>query len=546
MLDGNALTLHRPFRTLDLAPWHAERPHLVVNSLLQIREQTPDLAGLAEWIVPRLPRRTLASDTLHSPRASSRSAVLSYALGGRWVAFNTAEYVNAITIDVDHTGWSDAVNLAVDFYGCPRPLAVTGPSGTAHLTWFLDTPVCVGPKARPKPIALLAHVRAGLTAMFRADRGYTNRLTKNPFDPAWTALFGDGRRLELRDLKAAVEAWRDDEGLEEPKPIARPRPIPATSAFAGNERGKRLFDAVRHRCYATGQCNGDVILEWAEQIAADLRSPAPPKVITAIARSVARFMNTRWNGRRRGIDDCNRGVMRLGSTRLSTAEKQGMAGKRTATIVVRRTDAAIEAAVQELQSAGRPFTQSDVATCSEVSLRTVKRRWSDIAARVPSAVASGSALIEGVREAMPTSFENDLNLESYPSAKPRRFGSTVPAPTVVMPRCLQTVRTVSKSRFLSKALPIQELVEEQPSVRKVGRDSTPPTAAEIRVTVDLMTSIIDQLGEPIEVPPVHARLLRIPEVRRVVREAERASREAWRRWRARPQTDAIFEDDDPG
>jgi len=317
------------------------------------------------------------------------------------MAFNTAAYTNAITIDCDHARCPELVE-PLSLYGCPEPnCIVTDPfKGTSHATWILDAPVRTTADARPKAIKLLGAVRDGLTAMLDGDLAYTNRLTKNPWaagrtpasrwdDPAlpmvwdaycaartgllWHTAMLNPEPAQLCHLAEAVNAWTRDQDYPRQPWRPRVRQFPA----AETARGRRLFDAARFRVYAAGATDDDEIRSIIDAEAERLGSPATDRARATMAKGMGRFMRTKW-GRRRGRSaGCgrNRGTMHLERKDLPLPEKQSLAAKRSRAIVAARNDLAIGAAFEALRAEGIHVTQAAVAVRAGVSLRTVASRW---------------------------------------------------------------------------------------------------------------------------------------------------------------------------
>ena len=268
-LDSFTLPAGAP--ALDLPLRFLRRPHLLANALATTKLSAPNLAKLADFILPRTPRCPLASDSLHTGCASSAPELLDTAVGMPWMSFNNASWTNAITTDCDHDEAEDLVAEFMRFLrqvdpDAPEPLIVVDWwTGRSHVTWFLGKPVFTGPQpdasaGRSAPVLrTLEAVRLGLCAVLRGDPGFTNRLTKNPFArgtchpgrgrPALPLLWdwyadtgcpmrfrtiqGDLRPIGLLSLWRALKLWREDTGQALPFPgAAAPGQIRPTQSAA--------------------------------------------------------------------------------------------------------------------------------------------------------------------------------------------------------------------------------------------------------------------------------------------------------------------------
>lgn len=353
-------------------------------------EFAPDLAPLADFVIPRLPRMVLCSDTLHTSHPSSVRMRLSQAINVAYISFNTTDFTNALTFDLDH----ENVDLVVTEFmrllhsvdaAAPWPMIVrTSLTGRAHVTWFLKSPVFTGERARDKPIQLLTAVRIGLTEALQADPTFTNRLTKNPFainnwSNVWCVNRGGGYPIELNALRRALTQYEHETGRK----IRLPRLSFRNSHSMlvpprDQERGKRLFDAARFVIYALGTSDVKIIREIVEQQAAAIGSPATPRQQTTIARSIAQYMGAcsrRGRPQRKGHPRPNRGILRLDETNLSRPERQRLGALHTASKRRTATEATLATSLLALLAAGTIITQPILAEAANVKLRQVQRLW---------------------------------------------------------------------------------------------------------------------------------------------------------------------------
>ena len=374
---------------VDLAPWHAERPHLVANALASIGLAAPHLAGLARLIIPRMPRKLLATSTLKTAAASSDVMLLDDAIGHEHIGIRTPTHAYAVAVDCDHADWPELVEKLAG-YGVPHPTWICADpwTGRAHLVWWLRDAVVLTEAGRTAPIRLLGTVAALLTAAFRGDAGYTGTLTKNPFRagraitqygspsvPAlWQAHWATTPNMrhsviprpELHDLtvlRRALLAWQEDTGTPTP---GRRRKVVAPDDIVP---GTVLFHTLRYRVYAGWPMSAADVHGMAIEQAAVLGSPIRDRQLLGMARRIHTWCSRHYTGR------VNRGRDRLDGCGLAMAEKQSIAGLNTARDKRRARPVTLEQAASRVLASGRTLTKSTLAAEANVSPRTVQRWW---------------------------------------------------------------------------------------------------------------------------------------------------------------------------
>ncbi len=422
----------RVVQPVQAAQWHRRepkpgKPHVLPNALQRAHEAAPHLDGLARFLLPRLPTGVLASSTIKDAvpgmAPSSRVLSLDAALRHQWLSLNTDKWTNAETADCDGVDWDDRLDELVTRYGMAEPLfnCASPWKGSAHLTWAYDSPV---DNEKPHQVRLRRGIKKGLAVAFGSDPRFANRLQKNPWHLAPTPILeGQGnpgnwllweaykatdagttyhttvspepRAHAMAELFRPLAAYAADRGITLLTPAeGSSRPVfiraPAAAAPADSRHGWRVFDAARMRVYRARTADLGTIRGIVGRAAADVGSPADPSDLDGIATSIARFMREDWTGPldgkpgTRSTRDIDHGAMtreaaadgRLDEwTALSTTERRVQAARRSADLSSGRTDDAIRAAADRLIRAGTPFTQTEIAAASGVSLRTVKRRF---------------------------------------------------------------------------------------------------------------------------------------------------------------------------
>ncbi|MBS0559811.1 MAG: primase C-terminal domain-containing protein [Proteobacteria bacterium] len=201
----------------------------------------------------------------------------------------------------------------------------------------------------------------------------------------WHTEPGSVEAFDLRDIVAALAdeygAAAVSSGTR--RAIRKRRPPPSTFG-----RNCSLFDTVRFWAYDRFERDERAVLEEAQRVNAQFLEPLPSSEVAATARSIARFMNTRFcpstsSSSRRGRD-------RDAGVSLDRRGRQAVAGRVSAANRASATDASLRNAWSRLRAAGRRVTQATLAAEAGRSIRTVKRRWHGIVV-VPDAALSGSA-----------------------------------------------------------------------------------------------------------------------------------------------------------
>lgn len=358
----------------------------------------PELATFSSQILGRCPRYVLASQTIRSTalQKSSSRMRLQDGILMPWVCLNTNDFVNILAFDIDHTCAREYLaNIPEDI----RPTLVEDPvSGRAHAFLLLRSPVYLGPEARQKPKKLLwlAHqlMAAALDAtplpyksLIKSPWGVAENLIGNlvPREPSqnnratfpdtsspggclkllWRTEPGAGPS-ELRDVVSLLmPVWQDK--IQKPAKIWL-RYAEREPSSVG--RNCSLFDQVRWWCYSGLVKDLLEISAYAHQINRTFPAPLPGSEVEATARSICKFMNSRYCPAY-GI---KRFSMSFSAENLTTAQKQAESAHRTSTIKQQKSYARIENALKAWPR-GMALTQAALALRTDLSVRTVGRYW---------------------------------------------------------------------------------------------------------------------------------------------------------------------------
>ena len=399
----DASELGRPAR----APWNRRQDGLLRGSVAEALRlaitRAPHLRALADLVVPNLPWRPLASWSLKTDSASSAETALPYALTAPWFSPNTAEWVNVIIIDADHDDLDVLEELV--WIGCPAPtwVSVSPESGRFHAVWWLARPADMRPGAPAGPKRLLRYAIALLNGALRGDQNCVNRLTKNPwgilgnayvsmrfamapFDAPtlwlahdasgtwlrWHTIPGSAEGVQLAAIVGAMaEEYRQH--ARWPNRDRRHAAAPdGKTKTTGSSRNCDVFAALGNWSRAHDERDGAAILGKAIAINAALPLPLGRREVQTVARSVTKWMATKWRGRG---GSKRRSVMRLGETHVSLPEKQAMGGRFSARQnASKHTAAVLDAACRLFSELGKRPSASEIVAASKASVATVKRR----------------------------------------------------------------------------------------------------------------------------------------------------------------------------
>lgn len=314
------------------------------------------------------------------------------AINQPWISFDSERWWNVLALDIDHNDWADPWE---SLPACCRPHVVTDPwSGRAAGLYVLRAPICMDD---PKQVKYARHVQRLAAQVFGATPLPHRTLTKNPWgikfnldsplkrrtaEPSsgilwdaysdskttlcWSTLTGSPT-VSLHDLFDCDQFRRaaDDLITDTPRRRAAERPEPS-----GLGRNCNLFDRLRFHAYDSGESDFNSLLTEAEQMN---DGGLPESELRAIARSVSKFMSTRY----RPAEQINRGVMNLENIRIPLQTKQRLAAHRTNSVKADNTDHKLRQAIQHWP-AGKKLTQSALARAAQVGIATVKRRWSTL------------------------------------------------------------------------------------------------------------------------------------------------------------------------
>jgi hypothetical protein len=374
-----------------IAPWHALTSHIVG---MAAHRTAPHLDDLANFLLPHMPKRVLASNNIRSDGVDERysyRAMFEYAVTQPWISFDSPHWQNAIVVDVDDQDGAARIEQLATQYGVPRPVLVVDPwSGYSHAMWRLAAPVHEGAHKANRILAYASHMLAaalggtplpkhalcknpwGLTSELvgqrrrrsQAPNALWERYEATGTDLMWVTIRGDMRAVALRDVVAALA---DDFG--EAARATMPRRDRGDREPSALGRNCEVFDRTRWWSYDHKESNEATIRAAAEQFNSELGRRMTTGEVAGIARSIAKFMRTKYRATGKPRRDTRAGIG------MSAAERRDYAGRETAARIAAKTDLAIAKALHTLKAAGQKLTQTAVAKVAGRCVRTIKGRW---------------------------------------------------------------------------------------------------------------------------------------------------------------------------
>jgi hypothetical protein len=190
------------------AVWHRRHPQALLEALAPYQGAAPHVYQLARRLLPRLPRRLLASQNLRTSCPSPFSSVLPLVLAAScpWFAVDSIEARNALLFDLDH---DDGVELIAGLPEVIRPWLIMDPhSGRSHAILFLHTPVIATASGSVRAKAFADYAHRLMAGCLRATPLPQRSLVKNPLGRVDALLGNQVRRTPQSTYSATWEAWQ--------------------------------------------------------------------------------------------------------------------------------------------------------------------------------------------------------------------------------------------------------------------------------------------------------------------------------------------------
>lgn len=378
-----------------LPKWWKRDCSMLVNSFMVIQEIFPELSRMAQYFLPKMPRKIRASQNLRSISISHHTDFYNFSRGILlpWISFDSKEARNVLLYDIDHT---EAWNLIKKLPACIRPHIVMDPhKGTALGIISLRTPVLLNGHTKPVELAEACHqmmakylnatplpygsVVKNPFGMMDNVIGYLPRIGE-PHTPAiwfqhdqrkcWHTIPG-AQDVELKDILNHLKADYGEVCSKGTRRQFVKRGDPSTLG-----RNCAVFDLVRWYAYDHYETDYTALLDEAETVNQTFSDPLPNKELASIAKSISRFMQNRYNGRKGSGKHINRGIMKLEASQLDIKKKQKLSAHRTNDIKREKTEALIFQAL-EVWNPELKLNQKNLSKISGIQLRTIQKKWNE-------------------------------------------------------------------------------------------------------------------------------------------------------------------------
>lgn len=376
--------------------------------------------------IPSLPVKVRCSQNLKTlaPKRSTGLLWIDEGIDCPWMAWDSADFRNTLLHDIDHP---EALARWQDLPPHIRPILCMSPwTGRAVAITRLADPVALLDERRAKSRAMADLAARLMAAALGATVLPVGSVVKNPFGTTaniighlprigttaehpelrllteqrglvWHTLPGGGP-VELKEIVAALKGqyWFEPEArsrVHQPGPGGgKARPDPREIS---NGRNDELFHTLRFWAMYQGERDLAATTDQALRINAGFTSPLSAAEVTATARSVAKFMTTKYRPRhgagrvRRGRD------APLHSPSMTLTEKQAVAGAETAQARTLATLTTLAEAATGLFRDGQRPSQTAIAAASGLTVRRVKELWNVAGLPVSYGVLSGSGAAGG-------------------------------------------------------------------------------------------------------------------------------------------------------
>lgn len=211
------------------------------------------------------------------------------ALKKRYIQHNKPTSLKVFVLDCDYAGVAEFIGD--NHLPPPNFIASNKKTGRSHVYYILETEVYLVENARRGPIKYAAIIHYQLCQVLKADPGYSNFISKNPFSPEWEVRFYRKEPWTLGEF----EEW-----------ITLPAKIPKKAMKEGLARNCTLFEDTRHWSYRQvlnfrlqGARQGffDAVLDRAREYNRNnFPVPLNDSEVKATAKSIAKWTWNKYTG----------------------------------------------------------------------------------------------------------------------------------------------------------------------------------------------------------------------------------------------------------
>ncbi|MFN3812400.1 MAG: replication initiation protein [Roseateles asaccharophilus] len=211
------------------------------------------------------------------------------ALKKKYIQHNKPTSLKVFVLDCDYAGVAEFIGD--NHLPPPNFIASNKKTGRSHVYYILETEVYLVDNARRGPIKYAAIIHYQLCQVLKADPGYSNFMSKNPFSPEWEVRFYRKEPWTLGEF----EEW-----------ITLPAKIPTKAMKEGLGRNCTLFEDTRHWSYrqvlnfrlqGARQMFFDAVLDRAREYNRNnFPVPLSDSEVKATAKSIAKWTWNKYTG----------------------------------------------------------------------------------------------------------------------------------------------------------------------------------------------------------------------------------------------------------
>ena len=285
----------------------------------------------------------------------------------KYIVINQPTKVHWLTFDLDH---SDA--LIFDKVGLPEPnfIVRNRESGFSHITYAVES-VCVSDNAKTKPIQYLEAIKRTMTRLLKADEGYNNRITKNPFSNHWITTWLNKSVYSLGELHEYLPYRLDPPNLNnEQHHIDLSQRNCSIFNLTRNWAYKNIYYYKNNRTYREWF---DVVmnqtLNFSENVICPVKGSLDINEVLCIARSVCKWVWTKYKSKSK--------ILNL-DTSLSASERQRQGAYYTHEKRKSESKNKVEEAINKLEKENLKINFKTVSLKTGISRQHLSRCYSHL------------------------------------------------------------------------------------------------------------------------------------------------------------------------
>jgi hypothetical protein len=250
----------------------------------QAKENNPPRSELQEYFSTRLFPWVRASNE----KTFSKSKPLKEALNYKYIDPNNNGYIRVLTIDID---WDIPLEDYIDRIPMPNVIVPNPENGHVQIMYFLRSRVY---RENSKIMYAYQMIKDNLNRVLKGDFSFAGRLQKNPLHPCWNAVWFNNDPYAL----TVLIDWSMKQELETTGDSCRVHDF--------TSRNETIFHSLlKYACRHNKELTYEILESHARylnnlipsEFDTTIKVPLDVVELRGIARSVWKFMKTRYTGR---------------------------------------------------------------------------------------------------------------------------------------------------------------------------------------------------------------------------------------------------------